>query len=65
MAPAGLLVLQDVVFGQRKVAGSIVGGRADMMSMLEFAAAKGIKPMVEIMRLDQVRRKGRVEGVKG
>lgn len=38
--------VQDLVFGQKKVAGSIVGGRADMQEMLDFAAAKGIKPQV-------------------
>lgn len=41
--------LTDVVFGQKKVVGSIVGGRSDMKSMLELAAAKGIKPMIEVM----------------
>ena len=35
---------QDVVFNQKKLAGSIVGGRADMQEMLDFAALEGIKP---------------------
>jgi uncharacterized zinc-type alcohol dehydrogenase-like protein len=46
--------LQDLVFGQKRVEGSIVGGRADMQEMLEFAAAKGIKPLLEVMKLSQV-----------
>ncbi|KAL6751872.1 chaperonin 10-like protein [Haematococcus lacustris] len=48
------LPLQDVVFGQKKVAGSIVGGRADMHEMLDFSAAKGIKPMIELMPMHKV-----------
>lgn len=49
------LPLTDVVFGQKRVAGTIVGGRADMMEMLDLAAARGIKPMLEIMKMSQVR----------
>lgn len=48
------LPLQDLVFNQKKMAGSIVGGRADMQEMLNFAAAKGIKPQVQLMPLSQV-----------
>jgi alcohol/geraniol dehydrogenase (NADP+) len=48
------LDLQDVVFGQKSMAGSIVGGRADMQEMLQFAADKGVQPMVETMKLSQV-----------
>ena len=32
------------MFGQKKVAGSVVGGRADMQEMLEFAALHHIRP---------------------
>ncbi|PNW78848.1 hypothetical protein CHLRE_09g392134v5 [Chlamydomonas reinhardtii] len=46
--------LQDLVFGQKKVAGTIVGGRADMQEMLEFSAINGVKPMLEIMPLSKV-----------
>ena len=42
------------VFGQKKVAGSIVGGRADMNAMLNVAALHGIKPMVETLPLSKV-----------
>jgi len=48
------LPLQDVVFNQKKLAGSIVGGRADMQEMLDFAAATGVKPKVELMPLSKV-----------
>lgn len=40
------LPLQEVVFQQKALTGSIVGGRADMQEMLDFAVAKGIKPKV-------------------
>jgi uncharacterized zinc-type alcohol dehydrogenase-like protein len=43
-----------VVFNQKKLVGSIVGGRSDMQCMLDFAAATGIKPMVELMPLTKV-----------
>ncbi|KAF8056340.1 adhA [Scenedesmus sp. PABB004] len=48
------LDLQDVVFGQKALAGSIVGGRADMQEMLSLCAAKGIAPMVQVMKLSQL-----------
>jgi uncharacterized zinc-type alcohol dehydrogenase-like protein len=45
--PAISVPLQDIVFSQKKVAGSIVGGRADMNEMLAFAAQHGIRPLTE------------------
>jgi uncharacterized zinc-type alcohol dehydrogenase-like protein len=48
------LNLQDVVFGQKTMSGSIVGGRADMSEMLQFCGDKGIEAMVEVMKLSQV-----------
>jgi D-arabinose 1-dehydrogenase-like Zn-dependent alcohol dehydrogenase len=39
-----------------------VGGRAVMQEMLDFAAAQGIKPMVESMPLSQVRAGAGVSG---
>eukprot|EP00775_Hariotina_reticulata_P004585 gene4585-4839_t len=48
------LPLQDVVFNQKSMAGSIVGGRADMQEMLEFCSDKRVAPLVEIMKLSQV-----------
>ena len=39
--------LEGLVFSQKKVAGSIVGGRADMGEMLAFAAQHGVRPLVE------------------
>ena len=37
-----------------QLAGSIVGGRSDMVEMLELAAVKQIKPMCETMPLSKV-----------
>ena len=39
---------------QLQFAGSNVGGRATMMECLQFAAKKGIRPMVEPMPFAQV-----------
>jgi D-arabinose 1-dehydrogenase-like Zn-dependent alcohol dehydrogenase len=36
------------VFGQKKLVGSIVGGRSDMDGMFRLAAAKGVKPLIEV-----------------
>lgn len=48
------LPLQELVFSQKSCAGSIVGGRADMQEMLNFAAAKGIKPLIETYKLSDI-----------
>ncbi len=46
--------LLALVFGQKKIAGSAVGGRRFMTEMLEFAAINQIKPMVETMPITQI-----------
>eukprot|EP00798_Chlamydomonas_sp_ICE-L_P020882 gene20882-27725_t len=46
--------LLDLIANQKRVVGSIVGGRSDMKQMLEFCAAKDIKPMCEVMKLSQI-----------
>jgi uncharacterized zinc-type alcohol dehydrogenase-like protein len=40
--------------GQISISGSVIGGRALMVEMLEFAARHGIKAMTEVMPLDRV-----------
>ena len=56
--PAGDPVLaapiNDLVFGQKRVVGSVVGGRADMHDMLQLAAAKKVVPRVELAPLRDV-----------
>ena len=68
LAPGGTLVqigipggnpslgvpLNDLVFGQRSVAGSIVGGRSVMGRMLAFATAKKVFPLIEEMPLSKI-----------
>lgn len=46
--------LNDLVFNQKRLEGSLVAGRADVNEMLELAVAKGIKPMVETWPLSKV-----------
>lgn len=42
------------VFGQKKVVGSIVGGRSDMASMLQLAADQDIAPLIETLPMSKV-----------
>jgi uncharacterized zinc-type alcohol dehydrogenase-like protein len=46
--------LIPLIFGQKSIAGSIVGGRKFMTEMLEFAAVHNIIPKIETMPLSQV-----------
>lgn len=46
--------LLPLVFDQKAVAGSVVGGRRFMTEMLEFAAVHQIKPMIETMPISQI-----------
>ncbi len=46
--------LIPLIFGQKSVVGSIVGGRRFMREMLDFAALHQIKPKCEIMPLSQI-----------
>lgn len=46
--------LLPLVFGQKMIAGSVVGGRRFMQEMLEFAALNQIKPMIETMPLSDI-----------
>ena len=46
--------LIPLIFGQKSVVGSVVGGRRYMQEMLDFAAVNQIKPMIETIPLSQV-----------
>ena len=46
--------LIPLIFGQKSVAGSVVGGRRFMQEMLDFAALNQIKPTLETMPLSQI-----------
>ena len=45
---------RGLIFGQKSVVGSVVGGRRFMQEMLDFAAINQIKPMIQTMPLSQV-----------
>lgn len=46
--------LIPLIFGQKSVVGSVVGGRRFMQEMLDFAAINQIKPQIETMPLTQI-----------
>lgn len=46
--------LIPLIFGQKSIAGSVVGGRKFMQEMLEFAALNQITPMIETMPLGEI-----------
>ena len=46
--------LIPLIFGQKSVVGSVVGGRRYMQEMLDLAAVNQIKPMIETIPLSQV-----------
>ena len=43
-----------LVFGRRRVAGSLIGGIAETQEMLDFCAEKNILPETEMIRMDQI-----------
>ncbi len=43
-----------MLLGRRRLAGSVIGGIAETQELLEFCAAKGVLPDVEMIRMDQI-----------
>jgi uncharacterized zinc-type alcohol dehydrogenase-like protein len=43
-----------LIFGRRRIAGSLIGGIAETQEMLDFCARKNILPDVEMIRMDQI-----------
>jgi len=43
-----------MIFGRRRIAGSLIGGIAETQEMLNFCARKNIHPEVEMIRMDQI-----------
>ncbi|WP_297489564.1 NAD(P)-dependent alcohol dehydrogenase [Acidocella sp.] len=43
-----------MIFGRRRIAGSLIGGIAETQEMLDFCARKNIHPDVEMIRMDQI-----------
>eukprot|EP00271_Cylindrocystis_brebissonii_P017057 TRINITY_DN4274_c0_g1_i1.p1 TRINITY_DN4274_c0_g1~~TRINITY_DN4274_c0_g1_i1.p1 ORF type:complete len:365 (+),score=49.09 TRINITY_DN4274_c0_g1_i1:184-1278(+) len=54
--PAALarVSLLDIVFHQKKLAGSIVGGRSVLKEMFEFCGVNKIRPQIQIMKLSEL-----------
>lgn len=44
----------SLIMSRRSIAGSLVGGLPETQEMLDFAAAHGITPQIEVIRADQV-----------
>jgi uncharacterized zinc-type alcohol dehydrogenase-like protein len=44
----------SLIMKRRSIAGSLVGGIRETQEMLDFAAAHGIAPMIEVIRAEQV-----------
>ncbi|KFX78574.1 hypothetical protein KR99_26070 [Ralstonia solanacearum] len=45
---------QPLVFGRRRLAGSLIGGIRETQEMLDFCAEKNILPDCEMIRMDQI-----------
>jgi uncharacterized zinc-type alcohol dehydrogenase-like protein len=43
-----------MIFGRRRIAGSLIGGIAETQEMLDFCARKNIHPEVEMIRIAQI-----------
>ncbi|MCK0196517.1 NAD(P)-dependent alcohol dehydrogenase [Ancylobacter sp. 6x-1] len=43
-----------LLFGRRRIAASPIGGIAETQEMLDFCAAKGVLPEVEMIRMDEI-----------
>ncbi|KAI9136537.1 putative alcohol dehydrogenase [Paraphysoderma sedebokerense] len=52
-APISLNVM-PIVMKQLVITGSLIGGRADIEEMLQFAAEKEVKPWIEVKKMDEV-----------
>ena len=52
-SPVQISALQ-LIFGNKRVVGSIIGSRSGIVSMLEFAAQHGVHPQVELFPMHEV-----------
>lgn len=43
-----------LIFGRRRIAGSLIGGIAETQEMLDFCARKNVLPDVEMIRMDEI-----------
>ncbi len=54
IGPLNEMITPPLVFGRRRVAGSLIGGIAETQELLDFCARKQIMPECEIIRMDQI-----------
>lgn len=62
--PLPQMMVQDFMPNGVKMGGSNIGNRTEMFSMLQVASEKGIKPVVETIRISEAGCKEAVERVK-
>ena len=54
IGPVDEPITTPLVFGRRRIAGSLIGGIAETQEMLDFCAEKNILPEVEMIRMDEI-----------
>ena len=54
VGPIGQPVTMPLIFGRRRIAGSLIGGIAETQEMLDFCAEHDVLPDVETIRMDQI-----------
>ena len=54
VGPVPSINTAPLVLGNRRIAGSLIGGIAETQEMLEFCARKGVLPEVEMIRMDEI-----------
>ncbi len=54
IGPVGQPTTLPLVFGRRRIAGSLIGGIKETQDMLDFCAQHDVLPDVEMIRMDQI-----------
>ncbi|WP_221885142.1 hypothetical protein [Sphingomonas sp. TF3] len=54
VGPVPELNTAPLVRGNRRIAGSLIGGIAETQEMLAFCASKDVLPEVEMIRMDEI-----------
>ncbi len=54
VGPTGELNSMPMIFGRRRVAGSLIGGIAETQEVLDFCAKNNIYPECEMIQMDQI-----------
>jgi uncharacterized zinc-type alcohol dehydrogenase-like protein len=54
VGPVGELMTPPMLFGRRRIAGSLIGGIAETQELLDFCGRKNILPDCEMIRIEQI-----------